>query len=55
MCPSYPGNNDPKQYCGRGKSDLKVSMEGCLCPAGCPVYTQYKLNEMYYCVNGKAK
>jgi len=55
MCPSYPGNNDPKQYCGSGKSDQKISMEGCLCPSGCPVYSQYKLKDMYFCVYGKAK
>lgn len=55
MCPSYPGNNDPKVYCGRGKSTQKIEQEGCICPAGCPVYSQYKLDSMYYCVNGKAK
>lgn len=53
-CPSYPGN-DKKLYCARGKSDKKISMEGCICPAGCPVYAQYHLKDMYYCVNGKAK
>ena len=54
-CPSYPGHGDEKQYCGHGKSALNVQMEGCICPAGCPVYTKYKLKDMYYCINGKAK
>jgi hypothetical protein len=54
-CPSYPGQEDRKQYCGRGKSPLKVNMEGCICPAGCPVYAKYKLKDMYYCVYGNAK
>ncbi len=55
MCPSYPGNNDPFQYCGHGKSEKTITQEGCLCPSGCPVYSQYKLNGMYFCVYGKAK
>jgi hypothetical protein len=55
MCPSYPGNNDPFQYCGRGKSEKTITQEGCLCPSGCPVYSQYKLNGMYFCVYGQAK
>jgi hypothetical protein len=54
-CPSYPGGGDPKLYCARGKSDRKIDMEGCICPAGCPVYAKYKLRDMYYCVYGKAK
>ncbi len=54
-CPSYPGGGDKKLYCARGKSEKKISMEGCICPAGCPVYAQYHLKDMYYCVNGKAK
>jgi len=54
-CPSYPGKGDKKQYCGRGKSDIKIKMEGCLCPAGCPVYGKYKLKDMFYCAYGKAK
>ena len=54
-CPSYPGQGDKKQYCGHGKSPLKVKMEGCICPAGCPVYAKYKIKDMYYCVYGKAK
>lgn len=53
-CPSYPGQGDPKQYCARGKSDKKVTPEGCICPAGCPVYNKYKLDSMYYCIGGKA-
>lgn len=54
-CPSYPGQGDKKFYCGHGKSDKKIHQEGCICPAGCPVYKKYKLNNMYYCINGKAK
>ena len=55
MCPSYPGHNDPKLYCGHGKSEKSIAQEGCLCPAGCPVYSEYKLNGMYFCIEGKAK
>lgn len=54
-CPSYPGGNDKKLYCARGKSDKKIQMEGCICPAGCPVYKQHKLKDMFYCAYGKAK
>jgi len=53
-CPSYPGS-DKKLYCAKGKSDKKIEMEGCICPAGCPVYSQNKLKDMYYCIYGKAK
>lgn len=54
-CPSYPGQGDKKEYCGRGKSPFKIKMEGCLCPAGCPVHKKYKLKDMFYCAHGKAK
>ncbi|MCD1295482.1 hypothetical protein CUJ83_10775 [Methanocella sp. CWC-04] len=53
-CPSYPGD-DKVLYCGRGKSDKKINPEGCICPQGCPIFSQYKLNSMYYCMGGKAK
>jgi hypothetical protein len=54
-CPSYPGKEDKVMYCGRGKSQLGINMEGCLCPAGCPLYGKYKLKDMFYCAYGKAK
>ena len=54
-CPSYPGQGDRKMYCARGKSEKKIDQEGCICPAGCPIFLQYKLKDMYYCVYGKAK
>ena len=53
-CPTYPGN-DIKLYCAKGKSEKKITMEGCICPAGCPVYKENKFKEMFYCAYGKAK
>jgi hypothetical protein len=53
-CPSFPAG-DKKLYCARGKSDKKIKPEGCICPAGCPVFAKYGLDTMYYCIGGKAK
>ena len=51
-CPSYHGN-EPWLYCGRGKSKSEVTQIQCLCPE-CPVYAEYKLIGIYYCIEGVA-
>ena len=49
-CPSYPGN-EPRLYCGRGRSPKQIDQVSCLCP-GCPVWDEFKLSMTFYCVNG---
>jgi hypothetical protein len=41
-------------FCARGKSSCDFSKNGCLC-GECPVGTDYKLKEYYYCEVGPAK
>ena len=58
-CKNCPSKNECMKenkewlYCARDKSNCKVEQKGCMCGA-CPVATENKLNEYYYCIRGKA-
>jgi hypothetical protein len=55
-CPTYDTcmmSADELMYCARGASSCKVAQEGCIC-FDCPVHAEYKLDTMYYCVEGAA-
>ena len=54
QCPSYPDQDEPWLYCGRGKSKNEITPAGCLCPQ-CPIEKQYKLADTFYCMNGAAE
>lgn len=56
-CPTFKGNKLSDTlpnvlFCARGRSSTpsKVKTIGCYCPA-CEVFTKYKLNVGYFCVN----
>ncbi|APV43690.1 hypothetical protein Dform_00330 [Dehalogenimonas formicexedens] len=51
-CPTYPGKNDPRVYCERGKSPLEIKRVSCLCPT-CLVWKVNGFKETFYCDTGK--
>jgi hypothetical protein len=56
-CPSKDEcmeNNNEWFYCAREKSKCPISQKGCVCGA-CPIFSEYKLNDYYFCIKGKAK
>ena len=48
-CPSYPAESEEGLYCARGSSKVSIVKKGCNCPE-CPVWANYGLTGMYYCV-----
>ncbi len=61
ICKSCPSKNECMAsgdgdflYCARGKTKCEMAKKGCICGA-CPVREKYKLQDYYYCVNGKAE
>ncbi len=53
-CPSYPGKGDPFLYCARGESPAGVNQISCVCP-GCTVWADNALDDVYYCMTGRAE
>ena len=56
-CPSYDQCMKDKMQgllCAKGKTDCDLAKNGCLCGA-CPVASENKLDEMYYCEIGAAE
>lgn len=56
-CPTYqatscPKDNKEKLYCATGKSKCSLVGKGCLCGA-CPIWSEYKLNDGYFCLTNK--
>jgi len=55
-CPLYADCNKNKAeriFCARTMSEC--AMDGgkmCICPAGCPVYSENKLAGAYFCITG---
>ena len=52
VCPSYTECLKQKMaslFCARGKTECKVSMNGCICGT-CPVHAENNLDEGYYCL-----
>ncbi|WAC05903.1 MAG: DUF2769 domain-containing protein [Methanoregula sp.] len=56
-CPTFKGNRlsdtlPNALFCARGKSSAPSNVKtiSCYCPA-CEVFTKYKLNVGYFCVN----
>lgn len=40
-------------YCSRDSSGCNVQKQGCIC-GECPVASDYRLNDLYFCVIGRA-
>jgi len=60
-CPTYrdcsqEGGQKEKGFCfpTNGKSGCISEEKGCIC-AGCPVYSEMGLKNMYYCTRGSEK
>lgn len=57
-CPTYQANDcakgkKEKLYCAVGKSNCELARKGCICGA-CPIWSEYKLDGGYFCLNGEA-
>lgn len=50
-CPTYPGTGG--FFCAKGKSDQPAPKKGCVC-GDCENFTEYGLQDGYYCWEGKA-
>ena len=56
ICGSCPSHNkcmkDKMQglFCAREKSDCKIEKKGCIC-GQCPLFSEYGLENLYYCIN----
>jgi len=54
LCDGCPTYNDcmkekkTKLFCAKGKVECEIKRQGCIC-GECPVASQYRLNELYYC------
>jgi len=59
ICPSCPTYNKCMKekmhlfFCAKGKTDCKLDKKGCIC-GGCPIWREYKLSRVYFCVTGAA-
>lgn len=53
LCPSFTNCNEKIGYCVFGKSKCIKERRGCIC-ASCPVYKKLGLNNVYFCITGKA-
>ncbi|MCJ7472557.1 MAG: DUF2769 domain-containing protein [Actinobacteria bacterium] len=57
ICGSCPSHNqcmkDKMQglFCAREKSDCEIEKKGCIC-GQCPLFSEYGLENLYYCING---
>jgi hypothetical protein len=38
-------------FCAREKSDCEIEKKGCIC-GQCPLFSEYGLENLYYCING---
>lgn len=60
ICPNCPTHNAcmkekaEKLFCATGKSKCELTKQGCIC-GECPVASQYRLNDLYFCNSGKAE
>lgn len=57
QCPSYNQcMNDKNEglYCARGESVCQFEENGCLC-GSCPVASEFRLDQTYFCSTGKAE
>jgi hypothetical protein len=56
-CPSYTDCMQDKNellYCSRGKTECEVTKNGCMCE-DCPLFAEFGLKELYYCISGAAE
>lgn len=54
-CPTYNmcmKDKAERLFCSKGKTTCKLQEVGCIC-TGCPIWLEYKLGALYYCVSGK--
>lgn len=60
ICPNCPTYNDcmkekeQKLFCARGETECSPEKQGCIC-GECPVASEYRLSDLYFCKIGKAK
>ena len=60
ICPGCPTYNECMKgkektfFCAQGQSECAIESQGCIC-GECPVASDYKLNELYFCKSGLAK
>jgi len=52
-CPTHHNSNCMTEkgqnlFCAVGRSDCKIERKGCIC-GECPVASEYRLNELYFC------
>lgn len=59
LCPGCPTYDDcmrdagERLYCSRGKTACTPPPRGCIC-GECPVWAQYQLGTLYFCMDGAA-
>jgi Protein of unknown function (DUF2769) len=41
-------------FCARGRSEKVPEKKGCVCPS-CPIWTESKLNAIFFCIYGAAE
>jgi hypothetical protein len=53
-CPSFCGQKGEGLFCARGPSKVTAEKKGCNCPE-CPIWINYGLSNMYYCIKPNKK
>ena len=60
ICPNCPTYNEcmekgkERLFCAKGKTSCDPEKQGCIC-SECPISSKYRLNKLYFCMNGKAE
>lgn len=56
-CPTYDkcmGDAHLRLFCSRGDTECDPKSRGCMC-GQCPVWSEFKLGEYYFCLEGAAE
>ncbi len=54
QCPTYNQCMKDKMeglFCARGKSSCDIEKKGCIC-GQCPLFSEFGLENLYYCLTG---